>query len=164
MSLDFTDGQSLLVQVMAWYHQATSHYLRQCWLRSLSPYGVIRPQWVKATYIFCWAAIEVPCSNNLYNIIWQYLGDQFMLTKHSEQVLKTISPKTVCRKLLQSMYLVWYIPRTLHFTWWNTSFETCGNCNSLLSPLYEQTYCKSITDALIILSLYFSSSQNHRFW
>ena len=47
MSLDLTDDQSTLVQVMAWCSQATSHYLSQCWPRSLSPYGVTRPQWVK---------------------------------------------------------------------------------------------------------------------
>ena len=46
MSLDFTDDQSTLVQVMAWCRQATSHYLSQCWPRSLLPYGVTRPQWV----------------------------------------------------------------------------------------------------------------------
>ena len=33
---------------MAWCHQATSHYLSQCWPRSLSPYGVTRSQWVKS--------------------------------------------------------------------------------------------------------------------
>ena len=44
MSLDFTDDQSTLVQVMAWCRQATSHYLSQCWPRSLSPYGVTRPR------------------------------------------------------------------------------------------------------------------------
>ena len=48
MSLDFTDDQSTLVQVMAWCRQATSHYLSQCWPRSLSPYGVTRPQWVNS--------------------------------------------------------------------------------------------------------------------
>ena len=47
MPLDFTNDQSTLVQVMAWCRQATSHYLSQCWCRSLSPYGVTRPQWVK---------------------------------------------------------------------------------------------------------------------
>ena len=47
MSLDLTDDQSTLVQVMAWCRQATSHYLTQCWPRSLSPYGVTKPQWVK---------------------------------------------------------------------------------------------------------------------
>ena len=46
MSLDFTDDQSTLVQVMAWCRQATSHYLSQCWPRHLSPYDVTRPQWV----------------------------------------------------------------------------------------------------------------------
>ena len=46
MSLDFTDDRSTLVQVMAWCRQATSHYLSQCWSRSLSPYGITRPQWV----------------------------------------------------------------------------------------------------------------------
>ena len=33
---------------MAWCHQATSHYLSQCWLRSLLPYDVTRAQWVKS--------------------------------------------------------------------------------------------------------------------
>ena len=36
-----------LVQVMAWCRQATSHYLSQCWPKSLLPYEVTRPQWVK---------------------------------------------------------------------------------------------------------------------
>ena len=48
MSLDFVDDRSTLVQVMAWRRQATSHYLSQCWPRSLSPYGVTRPQWVNS--------------------------------------------------------------------------------------------------------------------
>ena len=35
MSLNITDDKSTLVQVMAWCRQATSHYLSQCWPRSL---------------------------------------------------------------------------------------------------------------------------------
>ena len=46
MSMDFVNDQSSLVQVMAWCRQATSHYLGQCWPRSMSSYGVIRPHWV----------------------------------------------------------------------------------------------------------------------
>ena len=46
MPQDLTDDKSRLVQVMAWCHQATSHYLSQCWLSSLSPYDITRPQWV----------------------------------------------------------------------------------------------------------------------
>ena len=48
MIQDLTDDKSTLVQVMAWCRQATSHYLSQCWPRSVSPYGVIRPQWVNS--------------------------------------------------------------------------------------------------------------------
>ena len=35
------DGKSILVQVMAWCHQATSHYLSWYWPRCMSPYVVI---------------------------------------------------------------------------------------------------------------------------
>ena len=35
MSLEFTDDQSTLFQVMAWCRQAASHYLSQYWPRSL---------------------------------------------------------------------------------------------------------------------------------
>ena len=49
MSLDLIDDKSTLVQVMACCRQATSHYLSQYWPRSMSPYGVTRPQWVKVS-------------------------------------------------------------------------------------------------------------------
>ena len=38
-------------EVMAWCHQATSHYLGQYWIRSVSPYGITRSQWVNLMYI-----------------------------------------------------------------------------------------------------------------
>ena len=47
LSLDLTDDGSTLVQVMAWCHQAPSHYLNQCWPSSVSPYGFTGPQWVE---------------------------------------------------------------------------------------------------------------------
>ena len=31
---------------MAWYRQATNHYLSQFWHRSMLPYAMIRPLWV----------------------------------------------------------------------------------------------------------------------
>ena len=40
------DDKSTLVQIMAWCRQTTSHYMNQCWLRSLLPYGVTKPQWM----------------------------------------------------------------------------------------------------------------------
>ena len=63
MPMDFTNGKSTLVQVMAWCRQATSHYLSQCWPRSLSPYGVIRPQWVNL-----WKG---HCDNSGCNFHWK---------------------------------------------------------------------------------------------
>ena len=39
VSEDLDDGKSSLVGIMAWYHQATSHYLNQCWTWYLVPLG-----------------------------------------------------------------------------------------------------------------------------
>ena len=55
--LDLTDDKSTLAQVMAWCHQATNHYLSQCWPRSMLPNGVTRPQWVKLPVILVRLAI-----------------------------------------------------------------------------------------------------------
>ena len=46
LPLNHICDKSTLVQVMAWCHQATSHYRNQCWPRSPTPNGVTRPQWV----------------------------------------------------------------------------------------------------------------------
>ena len=43
---NLTHVKSTLILVKAWCHQATSHYLSQCWSRSLLPYGITRLQWV----------------------------------------------------------------------------------------------------------------------
>ena len=46
MLQNLTKEKSTLVQVMAWCRQATSHYLSQCWPKSMWPYCVTTPQWV----------------------------------------------------------------------------------------------------------------------
>ena len=43
-----TNEKWTLIQVMAKYRQATSHYMSQCWVSSLSPYGVIRSQCINS--------------------------------------------------------------------------------------------------------------------
>ena len=45
MPHDLADDKSILAQEMAWCRQATSHYLSQCWARSMSPHGITRPQY-----------------------------------------------------------------------------------------------------------------------
>ena len=47
MSQNLTSEKSTSVQVMAWCHQATSHYLTHCLPRSMLLNGIIRPQWIK---------------------------------------------------------------------------------------------------------------------
>ena len=44
--MDLIDDKPTLVQVMTWCRQALNHYLRKCSLRSLSPYGIARPQYI----------------------------------------------------------------------------------------------------------------------
>ena len=74
MPLDLADDKSTLIQVMASCRQASSHYLSQCWPRSMPPNGVTRPQWVKHThelpnkYIFtCLKTWIVSCSHSWYS-------------------------------------------------------------------------------------------------
>ena len=43
---NLSNVESTLVQVMTWCRQATSHYLNQCWPRSLTSFSVTRPQCV----------------------------------------------------------------------------------------------------------------------
>ena len=45
------NDKSSLVRVMAWCHQATSHYLNHCWLRSMLRYDVARPKLVNISCI-----------------------------------------------------------------------------------------------------------------
>ena len=72
MSLDLIDDKSTLVQVMAWCRQAAIHYLIQCWPRSMSPYGVTRPQSVNSLAheisnfkLMTRAGLSIPCEIGL---------------------------------------------------------------------------------------------------
>ena len=90
MSLDFTDDQSTLVQVMAWCRQATSHYLGQCWPRSLSPYGVTRPQWVNMWQSITWTKSDQVVwwlgQNELNN--WEIISSKLVFYSKCAQVKK----------------------------------------------------------------------------
>ena len=78
MPLDHTDDKSTLVQVMAWCHQAPSHYLSHCWLRSMWPNGVTRPQWVNLICVIFYLIIDVSsiCSEIILMWIQQDTTDE----------------------------------------------------------------------------------------
>ena len=59
----FSNEKLALVQVMAWCHQATSHYLSQCWPKSMSLYGITRPQWVNYLYRYANGVATVQRAN-----------------------------------------------------------------------------------------------------
>ena len=103
MSLDFTDDQSTLVQVMAWCRQAASHYLSQCWPRSLSPYGVTRPQWVifllyRLTFIICKFNAISPLSFQTHVMPWSCWSDfsRGCTTAMTSVTLRTSPTSSTC--------------------------------------------------------------------
>ena len=94
MPLDLIDDKSTLVQVMAWCRQATSHYLSQCWLSSLLPYGVARPQWVNAhdnvsrilpMMNFIWCDLGLPNHWYWWTEVWYKLVDMDIFRKQTVQ-------------------------------------------------------------------------------
>ena len=78
MPQDLTYDKSTLVQVMAWCCQATSHYLSQCWPRSMSPNGITRLQCVNDSSAFGlthWGRMTHICVSKL--TIIGHLGTYF---------------------------------------------------------------------------------------
>ena len=76
--------KSTLAQIMAWCRQAPSHYLSQCWSKSISPYGVslgrnVLTHWGRVTHI-CVSKLTIIGSDNglspgrRQSIIWTNAG------------------------------------------------------------------------------------------
>ena len=85
--LDLTDDKPTLVQVMAWCRQVTSHYLNQCWHRSMWPYGGTRPQWVNT------------CTTNSGDWKWKCIFDHQRLVQNLSRTMKKITKITCCTVL-----------------------------------------------------------------
>ena len=67
-----TDVWSTSVQVMAWCHQATSHYLNQLRPSSMTPYAITRPQCLQVT-----GTKESLLSNYIHqNCIWRLVSNK----------------------------------------------------------------------------------------
>ena len=76
MPQDLSDDKSTLVQVMAWCYQASSHYLNQCWPRSMSPYGVTKPQWVNSSPLSAACMLQWIRSALVQIMAWRRIGDK----------------------------------------------------------------------------------------
>ena len=132
MSLDFTEDQSTLVQVMAWCRQATSHYLSQSWPRSLLPYGVARPQCVNSDCFSILVSLGLSLPTNTFPKIFQnhksettsiYITQQAMIspdlfllhiwyllhiTKMFPQINIVYDHRKIRKHALNSMHLLQY--------------------------------------------------------
>ena len=83
-SLDFTDDQSTLVQVnyvMAWCRQATSHYLSQWWLRSMSPMASLGFNELKSCHISAKSS-QITCNSTISSNSWFCLATKNILKLH----------------------------------------------------------------------------------
>ena len=95
----------ILVQVMAWCHQASSHYLSQCWPRSMSSYGITRTQWVNllrsASSMVQIIFVHSLVPNHYLTLVYLWLKtlDIFL----SNFILKNALEKVLC-KISQSFW------------------------------------------------------------
>ena len=76
---------------MAWYRQATSHYLSQCWPRSMSPYGIARPQWVNSL-------APGRCGSIFLSIIHEHVL-QIIFMKTSCKIAPRWMPQNTCEDI-----------------------------------------------------------------
>ena len=94
-----SEDKSTLVQVMAWCHQAPSHYLTQCWTSSMTSYAITRGQWVKILRFYFWNQLCLDkighrhgswCQPNMSTVIMNTFFC-FLTSRHSYMKLNTLN-------------------------------------------------------------------------
>ena len=105
MPEDLFDGKLLLVQIMAWCHQETSHYMNQCWERSLTVPELKCPQWhfnIK---------IGIPILNIQFDI---YNGETYTWKDENRSLSQVIHDGAIkCKHFPRYWPFVRGIPRSL---------------------------------------------------
>ena len=119
---------------MAWCHQATSHYLGQCWPGSMPSYGITRPQWVNSiglvqVYgILSALTMEIPqfCTWSLVisTVLHIITGIYFSFRIAFAQTLCshgfTTSQNVMCNNGVES---ITFFTRTLYSVFWSNLAE-----------------------------------------
>ena len=151
MPLDLTDNKSILVQVMVWCRQATNHYLSQCWPRFMSPYGVIRPQWVNSLTL-------ERCGCHFRYVIFKSIFMSEIVNVSSEIALTENTELSSCQRCRHwwNTELSWC---QLCHHWWNTELSWCQLCRhwwhcrlSLWQPAVPPVMAKLASWQLMVLS------------
>ena len=138
MLRDLTDDKSTLVQVMAWCRQAASHYPSQSWPRSMTPYGISRPQCVKT-----WRQIRDDYDNKCVQLRFSlYFGWFWGIKLKFQSFMPTTQPSYTTRPWSWATAVPtggnfiggWAMGCHWEFILWGKRFEISGK-------LYVQTGC-----------------------
>ena len=144
MPQDTFDIKSTLAQLMAWCHQATSHYLSQCWPRSISPYDIPRPQKVNVWQIclnddfstwgpimrtkFSWESM-VMCSDSQVHFVisWGCNPLNTLRLKQNgwhvgDNIFKCISVNVICGVLFRISLMLCRVQLMISQHWFSTYF------------------------------------------
>ena len=104
MSQNTSDVNSTLVQVIGWCHQATRHYLRQCWPRTMSPFDVTRPQGTNTHLLVMHGWCE--CISSLKNL--RHLGILHRATIHIIIIMRNLTKVYHISSLELSVHIKWF--------------------------------------------------------
>ena len=163
MLLDITDDMPTLVLVVAGCFQATSHYLSQCWPRSMSPYNDPGPEWVQKHAALHWPVgpESAICQNLSQQLIIMWTHETICPDKYQELIFECcLTGKTKfgnrCWSFCQQWsWAIWrcccFTPMKVHNTtsdtarwidnrmvgWWNSQL-IWTHC-SLVMPIWWHT-------------------------
>ena len=150
---DPDDDKSTLGQVMAWCHEAPSHYLNQCWPSFMILYGTILPHWVnslRSEYTLPPVAediLERFCHENLVkfhmNVVSACLRVQMTLNQSIfglRNNLRWIHTCWRCRRVYARVYALVRV-HTLHCSYfWSTFLHAYRHA-------YARTYAQKFKPA-----------------
>ena len=129
-------SQHWLVQVMAWCRQATSHYLSQCWPRSMSPYGTTRPQWVNSL-------ASERCGSNFKSKILKLITQTSNAITQCEIALSWMPHNLINEKFKLVQVMAWCCQATsnnLSQCWPKSVTKWCHYHNKFSAELFEETH------------------------
>ena len=99
---------------MAWCRQAASHYLSQCWPRSVSPYDVNRPQWV-ITVMWVIMMTTKCYMTEVERYMWSVFSEKKIL--YFLYVAICITCHSGVGRLASSLYMTVKVPRMVICPW-----------------------------------------------
>ena len=81
--------QSTIIEVMAWYRQAISLYLNQCWPSSMTPYVVIMPQCVRPRRVCPNCPQERPQVGRFtFTVKYEYTNALYAMPQYGRRVIQ----------------------------------------------------------------------------